>query len=115
VALGTVVTVIVVEAAVMIIEFHRAVMSGRKIGRWIAEKTGMKIVVPIVAGNCAAWTVLITWPVTMGGRGAIMPGRLRWISSIDQTGLTSTRDRIMWRGLKERDERGGTELNHCST
>jgi hypothetical protein len=102
-----VVTVIVVEAAVMIIECHRAVMSGRK--------TGMKIVGPIVAGNCVAWTVPITWPVTMGGRGAIMLERFRWISSIDQTGLISTRDRIRWRGRIERDERAGTELNGCAT
>ena len=106
VALGTVVTT-VVEAVVMIIEFHRPVMSGRK--------TDMKIVGPIVAGNYAAWTVPIAWPVIMGGKGAILLERFRWISSIDQTELTSTRDRISWRGRNERDDRGGTELNGCAT
>jgi hypothetical protein len=45
---------IVVEAVGMIIESHRAVMSGRKTGRWIAERTDMKIVGPIAAGNYAA-------------------------------------------------------------
>jgi hypothetical protein len=105
VVLGIVVTV--VEAVVMMIEFHRSVMSGRK--------TGMKIVGPTVAGNYAAWTVPVTWPVTMGGKGAILLERFRWISSIDQTELTSTRDRIRWRGRKEKDERAGTELNGCAT
>jgi len=114
VALGTAGT-IVVEAVGMIIEFPRAVMSGRKTGRWIAERAGMKIVGPIVAENYAASTVPIIWPVIMGERDAILLERFRWISSIDQTELTSTRDRISWRGRIGRGDRGGTELNGCVT
>ena len=50
VALGTVGR-IAVEAVRMIIESHRAVMSGRKTGKWIAERTGVKIVGPTTAEN----------------------------------------------------------------
>jgi hypothetical protein len=106
---------IVIKAVGMIIESHRAVMSGRKTGRWIAERTGVKIIGPIAAGNYAASTVPITWPVIMVSRGAIMPERFRWISPIDRSELISTRDRISWRGPNERDDRGGTELNSCTT
>jgi len=53
VALGTVGR-IVVEAVRMIIESHRAVMSGRKTGKWIAERTGVKTVAPTAVGNYAA-------------------------------------------------------------
>ena len=99
----------------MIIESHRAVMSGRKTGKWIAERTGVKIVGPITAENYAASTVLITWPVTMGVRAATMPGRFRWNSLIDRIEASSTRDRISPRGPNERDiSRGGTELNSCT-
>ena len=105
---------IVVEAVGMIIESHRAVMSGRKTGRWIDERTGVKIVGPIAAGNYAASTVPITWPVIMVSRGVIMPEWFRWISPIDRSEVSSTRDRISWRGLNERDDRGGTELKSCT-
>ena len=92
-----------VEAVGMIIESHRAVMSGRK------------IVDPIAAGNYAASTVPITWPVIMVSRGVIMPEWFRRNSPIDRSELSSTRDQISWRGLSERDDRGGTELNSCTT
>jgi len=93
---------IVVEAVGMIIESHRAVMSGRK------------TVEPIVAGNYVAPTVPITWPVIMVSRGVIMPAWFRWISPIDRSEVSSTRDRISWRGPNERDDRGGTELKSCT-
>ena len=103
-----------VEVVEMIIESHRAVTAGRKTGRWIAERTGMKIVGPVTAENYEASTVPITWPAITGEKGAIMPGRFRWISPIDRIEVSSTRDRISPRGPNERDIRGGTELNGCA-
>ncbi len=68
----------------------------------------MKIDGRIQVGSSAVSTVPTAWPVNMGGMGAKMPERFRWIGITVRSELSSTRDR---RGLNERDIREGTEQN----
>ena len=75
-----------------------------KIGKWIAERTAGLI----LAGNFVVSTVPIAWQVSMGERGAMMPGWFRWIGPTVRSELSLTRDR---RGRNERDGRDGTEQN----
>ena len=95
-----------------IIEWAMLVIYARKTGRQIAERIGVKIDGLTPVENSVVSTVPTAWQVSMGVRGAKMPGRFRWIGITVRSELSSTRDR---RGRNERDDREGTKPNSCTT